>query len=57
MDKFISGIKHQNVNVITVTQDLTGLRNISDDTAKGIVENCTVCIFLRGDDQQSEEGE
>ncbi|RKT89362.1 TraM-binding TraD/TraG-like protein [Rahnella aquatilis] len=44
MKEFISKIKRYNLQVITATQDLNDLKNISDDTAKAIVENCNVHI-------------
>ena len=49
MKKFTSKIKRYNLQVITVTQDLSDLKNISDDTAKAIVENCNVDITLAQD--------
>ncbi|HGK4568947.1 TPA: TraM recognition domain-containing protein [Yersinia enterocolitica] len=49
MKESISKIKRYNLQVITVTQDLSDLKNISDDTAKAIVENCNVHITLAQD--------
>ncbi|EKE8037953.1 TraM recognition domain-containing protein [Salmonella enterica] len=46
MKEFISKIKRYNLQTITVTQDLSDLKNISDDTAKSIVENCNVHIEI-----------
>ncbi|EOY1433427.1 TraM recognition domain-containing protein [Yersinia enterocolitica] len=49
MKESISKIKRYNLQVITVTQDLSDLKNISDDTVKAIVENCNVHITLAQD--------
>ncbi|MBI0194796.1 TraM recognition domain-containing protein [Yersinia pestis] len=49
MKESIPKIKRYNLQVITVTQDLSDLKNISDDTAKAIVENCNVHITLAQD--------
>ena len=49
MKKFTSKSNRYNLQVITVTQDLSDLKNISDDTAKAIVENCNVHITLAQD--------
>ena len=46
MKEFISKIKQYNLQVITVTQGLSDFKNISDDTAKDIVENCNVHIEI-----------
>ncbi|EAB2604779.1 TraM recognition domain-containing protein [Salmonella enterica] len=46
MKEFISKIKRYNLQIITVAQDLSDLKNISDDTAKAIVENCNVHIGI-----------
>ncbi len=42
MEKFIS----ECVKYITVTQDLSDLKNISNDTARAIIENCNVHIEI-----------
>lgn len=46
MKESISKIKHYTLQVITVIQDLSDLKNISDDTPKAIIENCNVHITL-----------
>jgi hypothetical protein len=44
MKESISKIKRYNLQVITVTQDLSDLKNASGDTVSAIVENCTAYI-------------
>lgn len=46
MKEFISKIKQYNLQIITVTQELSDLKSISDDTAKTIVDNCNVHIEI-----------
>lgn len=46
MEKFISKIKRYNLQIITVTQDLTDLKNVSEDAGKAIMDNCNVHIKL-----------
>ncbi|WP_241389450.1 TraM recognition domain-containing protein [Serratia entomophila] len=46
MKELISKIKQYNLQVITVTQDLTDLKNVSEDTGKAIIDNCNAHIKL-----------
>jgi type IV secretory pathway TraG/TraD family ATPase VirD4 len=46
MKESISKIKHYNLQVITVTQNLNNLKNIGDDTVKAIIENCNVHVEI-----------
>lgn len=46
MKKFISKIKRYNLQIITVTQDLTDLKNVSGEGGKTLMDNCNIHIKL-----------
>lgn len=49
MKELTSRFKNYNIQFVTVTQDLSSLKNVSEDTVKAILENCNARIVFTSD--------
>ncbi|CAH0299416.1 hypothetical protein SRABI13_04333 [Erwinia aphidicola] len=49
MKELISKVRNNNIQFVTVTQDLSSLKNVSQDTVKAILENSNARIVLTSD--------
>ena len=46
MDKMILKMSRHNIQTVTVTQNLSDLKNTGNETVNTIIENCTAYISL-----------
>lgn len=46
MDKIILKMSRHNIQTVTVTQNLSDLKNTGNETVNAIIENCTAYISL-----------
>lgn len=46
MDKMILKMSRHNIQTVTVTQNLSDLKNTGNETVNAIIENCTAYISL-----------
>lgn len=49
MKELISKLINHNIQFVTITQDLSSLKNVGEDTVKAILENCNARIVLTSD--------
>ena len=49
MKELLSKIRNNKICFVAVTQDLSSLKNVGEDTAKAILENCNSRIVFASD--------